>query len=66
MSVTTMADLPDTLRIHNGDKVQPTFTVAEFARRIEKLRVYMAEQGVDSVLFTSYHSINYYSDFIFC
>jgi creatinase len=26
----------------------------------------MARTGVDSVLFTSYHNINYYSDFLYC
>jgi creatinase len=34
-------------------------------RRVTALRKEMAETGVDAVLFTSYHNINYYSDFLF-
>ena len=52
--------------IHNGDKVHPTFSVQEMERRVTALRKEMAETGVDAVLFTSYHNINYYSDFLFC
>ncbi|MBV7434671.1 M24 family metallopeptidase [Cardiobacteriaceae bacterium TAE3-ERU3] len=66
MSITTVADLPDLLRIHNGEKVESMFSAAEFARRVEKLRAYMLKERLDSVLFTSYHNINYYSDFMFC
>jgi creatinase len=51
--------------IHNGQKVHPTFSVQEMERRITALRKEMAESGVDAVLFTSYHNINYYSDFLF-
>jgi len=51
--------------IHNGDKVHPTFSVQEMERRVTALRKEMAETGVDAVLFTSYHNINYYSDFLF-
>jgi creatinase len=51
--------------IHNGDKVHPTFSVQEMERRITALRKQMADTGVDAVLFTSYHNINYYSDFLF-
>ena len=51
--------------IHNGDKVHPTFSIQEMERRITALRKEMADSGVDAVLFTSYHNINYYSDFLF-
>ena len=51
--------------IHNGDKVHPTFSVQEMERRVTALRKEMADTGVDAVLFTSYHNINYYSDFLF-
>ena len=47
--------------IHNGEKVQPTFSAAEFERRLTNLRKHMADDGLDAVLFTSYHNINYYS-----
>jgi len=52
--------------IVNGDKATPTFSSGEMQARLDRLRVYMAENGVDVVLFTSYHNINYYSDFLFC
>jgi creatinase len=51
--------------IHNGEKVYPTFSVPEMERRVTALRKEMADSGVDAVLFTSYHNINYYSDFLF-
>lgn len=51
--------------IHNGQKVHPTFSVPEMERRVTALRKDMADSGVDAVLFTSYHNINYYSDFLF-
>ncbi len=51
--------------IHNGEKVHPTFSVQEMARRVTALRKEMADSGVNAVLFTSYHNINYYSDFLY-
>ena len=58
--------MPRTLEIPNGDKVQGTFSIQEMQSRQRKLRNYMTEQGIDAVLFTSYHNINYYSDFVYC
>ncbi len=51
--------------IKNGEKVTPTFSAAEMERRLTKLRKHMADDGLDAVLFTSYHNINYYSDFLY-
>src|SRR6476660_2881424 len=51
--------------IHNGEKVHPTFSVPEMERRVTALRKELAESGVDAVLFTSYHNIYSYSDFLF-
>ncbi|MER7011639.1 M24 family metallopeptidase [Saccharopolyspora sp. NPDC000359] len=51
--------------IHNGERVRPTFSDAEMSRRVTALRKQMAEDGVDAVVFTSYHNINYYSDFLY-
>jgi creatinase len=51
--------------IENGAKVQPTFSAQEFERRVSQLRALMADMDVDAVLFTSYHNINYYSDFLY-
>lgn len=59
-------DLPQTLSIRNGEKVTPTFSNDEMQRRLDGLRAVMAERGIDAVLFTSYHNINYYSDFLYC
>ncbi len=53
-------------QIHNGDKVRATFPRAEMDRRIGLLRAHMARAGLDAVLFTSYHNIAYFSDFVFC
>lgn len=58
--------MPHTLSIPNGEKVQPTFSKEELSARLDKLRRYMAENDLQAVLFTSYHNINYYSDFVYC
>jgi creatinase len=52
-------------RIPNGDKVTPTFTAAEMESRLTTLRKQMADDGLAAVIFTSYHNINYYSDFLY-
>ena len=56
--------MPDLISIDNGERVRHSFSDAEYANRIAKLRAMMARNNVDSVLFTSYHNINYYSDFL--
>ena len=58
--------MPQTLPIPNGDKVRPTFSKEELNSRLAKLRRYMAENDLQAVLFTSYHNINYFSDFVYC
>ena len=50
----------------NGPKVTPTFSAAEMQRRLDAIRGTMAKAGIDAALFTSYHNINYYSDFLYC
>jgi len=59
-------DLPDTRSIPNGDRVQGTFSEAEMDARLSALRELMGRQGLDAVLFTSIHNVNYYSDFLYC
>lgn len=54
------------LSIPNGEAVKPTFSDAEMQRRTDVLRRYMADNDIDAALFSSYHNINYYSDFLFC
>ena len=52
--------------IQNGEKVKPTFSADEMNRRLSALRTHMAEKQIDACLFTSYHNINYFSDFLYC
>ncbi|SDL49714.1 creatinase [Modicisalibacter muralis] len=58
--------LPSLIEIPNGEKVTPTFSDREMQARLDKLRSYMAVESVDAVIFTSYHNINYFSDFVYC
>ena len=55
-----------TKQIRNGEKVRPTFPRAEMERRLGALRAHMAQARIDAVLFTSYHNVNYFSDFLYC
>ncbi len=59
-------DLPDLKEIPNGEKVTGTFSEKEMQSRLDSLRTVMSDIGIDSVLFTSIHNINYYSDFLYC
>lgn len=59
-------DMPDLLTIRNGAPVKPTFSEAEMTRRLTALRGVMAKRRIDAALFTSYHCINYYADFMHC
>ena len=54
------------IKIQNGEPVKNTFSKAEYERRQNILRSHMARHNIDHVLFTSYHNINYYSDFLYC
>jgi creatinase len=54
------------LQIPNGTHAKPTFSAAEMQRRIDAVRAHMAGNDIDGILFTSYHNINYYADFLFC
>ncbi|XP_019616429.1 PREDICTED: uncharacterized protein LOC109463955 [Branchiostoma belcheri] len=58
--------MPRLVERPNGQKVQPTFSVEELQRRLNLLRTFMITSRIDAVLFTSYHNINYYSDFLYC
>lgn len=59
-------DLPQTLKIENGSKVPGTFSPREMQSRLDRLRGLMAVNDIEAALFTSYHNINYYSDFLYC
>ena len=52
--------------IRNGEAVTPTFSKGEMTRRLDGLRGHMAEAEIATALFTSYHNINYFSDFLYC
>ena len=64
--MTTQTQLPSLITIENGQKAKPTFSLTEYQRRQGLLRQKMAEMQVDGVLFSSYHNINYYGDFLYC
>jgi creatinase len=58
--------LQDLIVIRNGEKAKGTFSKEEMESRLGRLRKHMAASGIDHVLFTSYHNINYYGDFLYC
>jgi creatinase len=51
---------------NNGKKPKPTFSAAEMQRRQDGIKGWMSKNKVDACLFTSYHNINYLSDFLYC
>ena len=58
--------MPDLIEIKNGEQVKGTFSAEEMTTRLAVRRGCMAENGIDYALFTSYHNINYFADFIYC
>lgn len=50
----------------NGEKARSTFSAKEMERRQAGIRRHMSDAGIDAALFTSYHCINYYADFLYC
>ena len=50
----------------NGEPAPQTFSAAEMQRRLDAIRGHMANEGIDAALFSSYHCINYNSDFLYC
>lgn len=59
-------DMLHVMKWHNGEKEYSPFSGAEMTRRQNDVRAWMAENNVDSALFTSYHCINYYSGWLYC
>ena len=59
-------NMPRTILIPNGDNIVHTFSDQEYLNRQQKLKNHMAQSNIDTVIFTSIHSINYYSDFLYC
>ncbi len=53
-------------KMHNGEKVKPTFSANEMSRRQIAMRKIMEELKLDAAILTSYHNICYFSDFLYC
>ena len=58
--------MPRTINIPNGDTIAHTFSDAEYQNRQRKLRAHMDQNNIGTIIFTSIHGINYYSDFLYC
>ena len=58
-----MTSRPEMYRFHNGEKSKLPFPNAEYENRLFGLRSIMAKTGVETAVFTSMHSIAYYSGF---
>ena len=65
MSSTAM-QRPQVISLPNGDRVPPMFSPQEMERRLGAVRALMGELDLEATLFTSYHNINYYADFLYC
>jgi creatinase len=64
--VSTALQRPQVIHLPNGDPVRPMFSPQEMERRLGALHALMGELDLEAVLFTSYHNINYYADFLYC
>lgn len=53
------------MECRNGEKVKPTFSAQEMNRRLDMVRSHMESNDLDACVFTSYHNIHYFSDFLF-
>jgi len=51
---------------NNGEKASGTFSKNEMQRRHRQIRGHMMSAQIDAVLFSSYHNICYYADFVYC
>lgn len=60
-----MTNRPQQYRFHQGDRVLP-FAASEYDQRLADLREIMEIHGVEACVFTSMHSIAYYSGFLYC
>lgn len=59
-------DMPDIIEIKNGQKIKGTFSPEEMNRRLTSLRRVMGNRNLDAVILTSYHNVNYFSDYLYC
>ncbi|WP_438810642.1 M24 family metallopeptidase [Roseobacter cerasinus] len=61
-----MTDRPEMYRYHNGEKSPLPFDPTEYEARLAELRERMEVAGTTAAVFTSMHSIAYYSGFLYC
>ena len=47
-------------------QVKPTFSNQEMQRRLQLIRHHMEANAIDACVFTSYHNVHYFSDFLYC
>jgi len=64
--IQTPKDMPNLIDCRQGERTPGLFTSEEMDSRLSTLRNKMSEMGMDAVVFTSYHNINYYSQFLYC
>jgi creatinase len=60
-----MHNRPNHFQFHQGARVLP-FAPEEYATRLKDLRTIMARAGVEVAVFTSMHTVAYYSGFLYC
>ena len=58
-------DLPAFVNCRQGEKTGSIFSSQEMESRLKKLRQKMIAKNIDVCIFTSYHNICYYSEFLF-
>lgn len=46
--------------------MKPTFSPQEMQRRLHMIRHHMEANEIDACVFTSYHNVHYFSDFLYC
>ena len=56
---------PKTLNLENGEKLPSIFSSEEMQSRLSRLREQMEKEGIEGVLFTSFHNINYFNHFLY-
>ena len=54
-----------TMNILNGEKLPSIFSTEEMENRFLRLQSHMDHRGIDAVLFTSFHNINYFDHFLY-
>ncbi len=53
-------------RLRNGARAEPTFSAGEMQRRQDGLRAILETRGLHAAILTSYHTVDYFADFLYC